>query len=83
MGRHDTRDLSSGIETERSLEGLRVWRHAEPGCQCHVAECRTARGTGHPLKVDYRDLMIHQTEYLSSCAYGADAGLQPQHDSLW
>ena len=25
-------------------------------------------GLGTPLKVDYRDLTIHQTEYLSSCA---------------
>ena len=33
FGRHDTRDLATGIETSGSLQALRIRRHAEPGCQ--------------------------------------------------
>ena len=33
FGRHDTRDLATGIETSRRAEAVRVRRHAEPRCE--------------------------------------------------
>ena len=37
FGRHDTRDLATGIESSGPLEGVRVRGHAEPRRQRHPA----------------------------------------------
>ena len=44
LGRHDTRDNSTGIETDRRAEAVRIRRLAEPRSQQH----RHERGAAHP-----------------------------------
>ena len=51
------------------VQALRVRRHAEPRRERHAALRALAReGLKVPLDVDYKDLLVHQTEYQSSCA---------------
>ena len=75
-GRHDTRDLSTGIEASGAPKPLRVRRHHEPrrdrdDPQRRQAAPATAGAlveapTG--IDIDYQDLMVAQGEYQSSCA---------------
>jgi Ca-activated chloride channel family protein len=68
FGRHDTRDLATGIESGG------VSRPYEFGdtLNLDVSETlsRAIRRTNGalPIEVDYPDLMVHQAEYQSSCA---------------
>ncbi len=68
FGRHDTRDLATGIESGG------VSRPYEFGdtLNLDVSETlsRAIRRTraALPIEVDYPDLMVHQAEYQSSCA---------------
>jgi Ca-activated chloride channel family protein len=68
MGRHDTRDLSSGIETSGASKAYEFGDTLNLDVSATLLSAVQREGLGTPLKVDYRDLMIHQTEYLSSCA---------------
>ena len=75
-GRHDTRDLSTGIETSGAPKPLRVRRHDEPRrhrddpqrgqAQRQRSGQRPARRAG--IEIAYSDLMVAQGEYQSSCA---------------
>ena len=68
FGRHDTREMSSGIEASGAS------RHYEFGDTLNLDVSGTLlqavrrEGLGMPLKLDYPDLLIHQSEYQSSCA---------------
>ena len=82
FGRHDTRDLATGIEASGSSKQLRVRRHPEPGHQRDAVLRRPPRrrqgaarsGVFRPARPPVRvpELLRH----------GADARLQPQHDPL-
>ena len=68
FGRHDTRDLATGVESGG------VSRPYEFGdtLNLDVSEtlARAIRRTSgaFPIEMDYPDLMVHQAEYQSSCA---------------
>jgi Ca-activated chloride channel family protein len=68
FGRHDTNHLSTGVEASE------VSRKYEFGDTLNLdvnATLKTAiqrEGLGVPLNLEYSDLMVHQTEYQSSCA---------------
>src|SRR5579864_7726940 len=68
FGRHDTRDLSTGIESGG------VSRPYEFGDTMNLDVSETLfnavrrEGSKVPIELDYPDLMVHQTEYQSSCA---------------
>ena len=68
FGRHDTREMSTGIEASGAS------RHYEFGDTLNLDVSGTLlqavrrEGLGTPLKLDYPDLLIHQSEYQSSCA---------------
>src|ERR1700756_4894714 len=68
FGRHDTRDLATGIEASGSS---RVY---EFGDQLNLDISETLfsairrEGAKVPLDLDYSDLHVHQCEYQSSCA---------------
>ncbi len=68
FGRHDTRDLATGIEASGSS---RVY---EFGDQLNLDISETLfsairrEGAKVPLDMDYSDLHVHQCEYQSSCA---------------
>lgn len=68
FGRHDTRDLSTGVESGG------VSRQYEFGDTMNLDVSETLfnavrrQGATVPLEMTYSDLMVHQCEYHSSCA---------------
>ena len=68
FGRHDTRDLATGIEVDGSS------RHYEFGDTLNLDVSATLfsairrEGAQVPLNLEYSDLYVHQCEYQSSCA---------------
>jgi Ca-activated chloride channel homolog len=68
LGRHETNHLSTGIEASEAP------KHYEFGDTLNLDVSATLRsaiqreGLGVPLNLEYSDLMVHQTEYQSSCA---------------
>ena len=68
FGRHDTRDLSTGIESggaSRRYEFGDTINLDVAGTLSHAIQ---REGLHLPLNIEYQDLMVHQTEYQSSCA---------------
>ena len=68
IGRHDTRDLSTGIESSGASKPYEFGDTLNLDVSGTLLSAVQREGLGVPLNVDYKDLMIHQTEYQSSCA---------------
>ncbi|HLW80934.1 MAG TPA: VWA domain-containing protein [Candidatus Acidoferrales bacterium] len=76
FGRHDTRDLATGIEASGSSKPYEFGDTLNldiPDTLFHALRRQSAEHpAGHsptvPLDIDYQDLMVHQCEYQSSCA---------------
>jgi Ca-activated chloride channel family protein len=68
IGRHDTRDLSTGIESSGASKPYEFGDTLNLDVSGTLLNAVQREGLGVPLKVDYKDLLIHQTEYQSSCA---------------
>jgi len=72
FGRHDTRDLATGIEsggTSKPYEFGDTLNLDIPETLFHALRRQQAAGGAMiPLDIDYQDLMVHQCEYQSSCA---------------
>src|SRR5262249_30936765 len=68
FGRHDTRDLATGVEASGPS---RAWQFGDT-MNLDVSETLLSavrrEGLKVPLDVDYQDLHVRQTEYQSSCA---------------
>ena len=68
FGAHDTRDLSTGVETSGAA------KQYEFGDTLNLDVCQTLfsamqrEGVQVPLNLEYEDLHVHQSEYQSSCA---------------
>jgi Ca-activated chloride channel family protein len=72
FGRHDTRDLATGVETSGVAKQYE-WGdtlNLDPSATLLSAVQRAGRTLqpGAPIEVDYQDLMVVQGEYQSSCA---------------
>ena len=72
-GRHDTRDLATGIEASGAPKPYEFGDTHEPRRQRDAAArrrsaTRAAAERRRGLDVDYEDLMVRQGEYQSSCA---------------
>ncbi len=67
-GGHETRETASGVDADA---GSRSWEFGDT-LNLDIAETlRNAigrRGPAIPIELDYRDLMVHQSQYRSSCA---------------
>ncbi|MEW5977529.1 MAG: VWA domain-containing protein [Acidobacteriota bacterium] len=68
MGRHDTRDLSTGIESSGASKSYEFGDTLNLDVSGTLLETIRREGLGVPLNVDYQDLRVHQSEYQSSCA---------------
>ncbi|HEV2223092.1 MAG TPA: VWA domain-containing protein [Candidatus Acidoferrales bacterium] len=72
FGRHDTRDLATGIEssgTSKLYEFGDTLNLDIPETLFHALRRQQAAGGAMiPLEIEYQDLMVHQCEYQSSCA---------------
>jgi Ca-activated chloride channel family protein len=68
FGRHDTRDLATGIESSGPSKEYEFGDTLNLDISGTLLSALSREGLKVPLDVDYKDLLVHQTEYQSSCA---------------
>jgi Ca-activated chloride channel homolog len=68
FGRHDTRDLATGIETSGSAKTYEFGDTLNLDITATLSSAIQREGLGIPLNIEYSDLQVHQCEYQSSCA---------------
>jgi Ca-activated chloride channel homolog len=68
FGRHDTRDLATGIEASGPTKLYEFGDTLNLDVSGTLLNTIARTGLTVPLDVDYQDLQVHQTEYQSSCA---------------
>ena len=81
FGRHDTRELSTGVESEGSSRRYEFGDTMNLDVNATLLSSIRRNGLKTPLELDYQDLQVHQC-VPKLLRYGADARLQPQHDSV-
>ncbi len=68
FGRHDTRELSTGVEVSG---GSRLYEFGDTlnlDVNATLSSALAREGLTLPLNLEYSDLHVHQSEYQSSCA---------------
>jgi Ca-activated chloride channel family protein len=68
FGRHDTRDLATGIETSGSARPYEFGDVLNLDVSATLFSAIRREGAKVPLNLEYRDLQVNQCEYQSSCA---------------
>jgi Ca-activated chloride channel family protein len=68
FGRHDTRDLATGIEASGSSKPYEFGDTLNLDISETLFSAIRREGVKVPLDMDYADLHVHQCEYQSSCA---------------
>src|SRR4029077_14339314 len=68
FGRHDTRDLATGVEGSGPARAYEFGDTLNLDISGTLLSAVAREGLRVPLDVDYDDLLVHQTEYQSSCA---------------
>jgi Ca-activated chloride channel family protein len=68
LGRHDTRDLSTGVESGGVSRAYEFGDTLNLDISGTLFNAVRREGSKVPIELDYPDLMVHQTEYQSSCA---------------
>jgi Ca-activated chloride channel family protein len=68
FGRHDTRDLATGIEASGPSKPYEFGDTLNLDVSGTLLNAVSRGGLKVPLDVDYKDLLVHQAEYQSSCA---------------
>jgi Ca-activated chloride channel homolog len=68
FGRHDTRDLATGIEASGSSKTYEFGDTLNLDITATLSSAIAREGLTLPLNIEYRDLQVHQCEYQSSCA---------------
>ena len=68
FGRHDTRDLSTGVESGGISRPYEFGDVLNLDISETLSNAIRREGAKVPLQMEYRDLMVHQCEYKSSCA---------------
>src|SRR5712671_6761103 len=68
FGRHDTRDMATGIETSGASKPYEFGDTLNLDITATLSNAIQREGLELPLNIEYRDLQVHQCEYQSSCA---------------
>ena len=68
FGRHDTRDLATGVESGGVSRPYEFGDTLNLDIGATLFNAVRRDGARVPIELDYRDLMVHQCEYQSSCA---------------
>jgi Ca-activated chloride channel family protein len=68
FGRHDTRDLATGVEASGPPKEYEFGDTLNLDVSGTLLSAVRREGLKVPLDVDYKDLLVHQAEYQSSCA---------------
>jgi len=68
FGRHDTRDLSTGVETSGASRQYEFGDTLNLDVSETLFNAVRREGAKVPIEIAYQDLMVNQCEYQSSCA---------------
>lgn len=68
FGAHDTRELSTGVETSGSSKLYEFGDSLNLDVNTTLFHAMRREGVQVPLALEYEDLHVHQSEYQSSCA---------------
>jgi len=68
FGRHDTRDMATGIEASGASKPYEFGDTLNLDITATLSNAIQREGLGLPLNLEYNDLQVHQCEYQSSCA---------------
>jgi Ca-activated chloride channel homolog len=68
FGRHDTRDLATGIEASGASKIYEFGDTLNLDITATLSSAIQREGLHLPLNIEYSDLQVHQCEYHSSCA---------------
>jgi Ca-activated chloride channel family protein len=68
FGRHDTRDLATGIEASGASRQYQFGDTLNLDITATLSSAIAREGLALPLNIEYSDLQVHQCEYQSSCA---------------
>ncbi len=68
FGRHDTRDLATGVESGGASRTYQFGDTLNLDIPATLFHAMQRNGVHVPMELDYADLMVHQAEYHSSCA---------------
>jgi Ca-activated chloride channel family protein len=68
FGRHDTRELATGVESEGSSRRYEFGDTLNLDVNATLLSAIRRNGLKTPIDLDYQDLQVHQCEYQSSCA---------------
>jgi Ca-activated chloride channel family protein len=68
FGRHDTRDLATGVEASGSSKAYEFGDTLNLDISATLFSAVRREGAKVPLNLEYDDLYVHQCEYQSSCA---------------
>jgi Ca-activated chloride channel family protein len=68
VGRHDTRELSTGVEASEAPKRYEFGDTLNLDIPGTLLKAIQREGLKSPLSLEYDDLLVHQSEYQSSCA---------------
>jgi Ca-activated chloride channel family protein len=68
FGRHDTRDLATGIEASGASKQYEFGDTLNLDITATLSSAIQRDGLSLPIRLEYSDLHVHQCEYQSSCA---------------
>jgi len=69
LGSHDTREMATGVETSGSSKAYEFGDTLNLDVSATISNAIKREGIGEgALNLEYPDLMVHQSEYQSSCA---------------
>ena len=68
FGRHDTRDLATGVEASGAAKTYEFGDTLNLDITATLSSAIQREGAQVPLNLEYGDLQVHQCEYQSSCA---------------
>jgi Ca-activated chloride channel family protein len=68
FGRHDTRDMATGIEASGASRQYEFGDTLNLDITATLSSAIQREGLSVPLNIEYSDLRVHQCEYQSSCA---------------
>jgi Ca-activated chloride channel family protein len=68
FGRHDTRDLATGVEASGASRTYEFGDTLNLDITATLSSAIRREGLTLPLNIEYSDLQVHQCEYQSSCA---------------
>src|SRR5258708_14513267 len=68
FGRHDTRDLATGVEASGASRTYEFGDTLNLDITATLSNAIQREGLEIPLNIEYSDLQAHQCEYQSSCA---------------